>query len=304
MNLSTREQPVFFEAGDDTLFGIHSHPEDDRRGVGVILIAGGDLVNAALGRNHVGVHLARRLAADGYDVFRFTYHGVGDSTGVVESLHLHRPFTDDVVGAAAYLRTTGLDRFVLVGSCFGSRTALSSAPLIPDTAGLVLVTPPSAGYDRTEAMAEYIARNRSLGEYIRKALSLEKIREMFHAGRRRTYVNLFKKKVNQLLRRGKAKVSGDASGGEYAWVSPMLLEPLQVMVDRKVPVLFSFGTHDQWLEEFNSAAQGPLGPILEAGADTIEVLDDLPGVAHGLVRVHVQQAFADTTVDWITRTVS
>jgi len=272
VSVSTREQPVFFSACGETLLGIHSHPDTNRSGVGVILIAGGDLVNAALSRNHVGVQLARQLAAEGYDVFRFTYHGVGDSTGVVESLHLHRPFTDDVVGAADYLRTQSLDRFVLVGSCFGSRTALSSGPLIPETAGLVPVTPPSAGYDRSEAMAEYIARNRSLGEYIKAALSIEKLKEMFHPGKRRTYVGLARKKLAQVVRTGKAKVSGDETGGEFDWVSPMLLEPLAEMVERKVPVLFSFGTHDQWLEEFNQAVKGPIGPILERGTGIVEVI--------------------------------
>ncbi len=303
MTVSTREQPVFFPAGDDMLFGVHTHPAAPARGVAIIMIQGGDLVNAALSRNHIGVRMARELADDGYDVFRFTYHGVGESTGVVERLHLHEPFTDDVVGAADYLRGQGLDRFVLMGSCFGSRTALSSAPLIPETVGLVLATPPSAGYDRTQAMAEYIARNRSLGEYVGKALTWEKIRELFDRGKRRTYVNLARKKVAQVGRQLRARVTGDRSGGEYDWVSPKLVEPLATMVDRQVPVLFSFGTHDQWLAEFRQASQGPLAPILERGAETIEIIDDLPGVAHGLVRVRVQEAFRETTIDWLHRRV-
>ena len=304
MNLSTREQPVFFPAAGETLFGIHSHPTGPPTGVGIILIAGGDLVNAAFSRNHIGVRMARRLASEGFDVIRFTYHGVGDSTGVVESLHLHHPFTDDVVGAADYLRGKGIERFVLIGSCFGSRTALSSAPLIHGTVGLVLATPPSAGYDRTEALAEFMARNRSLGEYVGKALSWEKFKDLFDAGKRRTYVNLARKKIGQVLRRGKAKVAGDTTGREFDWVSPMLIEPLAIMVDRQIPVLFSFGTHDQWLDEFKEAAKGPLGPILARGSETIDVIEDLPGVAHGLVRVHVQEAFSDTTIAWIKERLS
>ncbi len=35
----------------------------------------------------------------------------------------------------------------------------------------------------------------------------------------------------------------------------------------------------------------------------IEVVDDLPGVAHGLVRVRVQEAFLETTIKWLTKHV-
>ncbi len=296
------DEPVFFPAEDETLFGIHSHPIATRRGVGVVIIAGGDNVNAAMSRNRVGRRLAHTLAADGYDVLRFTYHGVGESTGVVEGLHVHRPFTTDVVGATEFLARRGLSCFVLIGSCFGARTALSSAALIPDTAGVVLITPPSGAYERAEAMAEWMARTRSFREYARRGFSLTKLREMFDTGKRQTYLQLFRKKsvavFQKLLRRLRLVESG-----EYDWVSPMLLEPLDAMVERQVPVLFEFGTHDAWGSEFRDAAKGPLGAILRRGEGLIEVVDDLPGVAHGLVRVRVQDSFLDTTVTWLTNRV-
>lgn len=299
---NSREEPVFFGVDGDMLFGVHTHASAPRRGVGVVLIQGGDNVNAALSRNGIGVRLARDLAADGYDVIRFTYHGVGESTGVVETLHLHRPFTADVLGAVDHLRSKGLDSFVVLGSCFGSRTALSSAPDIDGIAGVVLVTPPSAGYDRSEAMAEWMARTRSLSDYAKRGLSIEILKDLLDKGKRQTYLQLARKKMSQIVRRGAAK-AGIGDSGDYDWVSPMLLEPLSTMADRKVPVLFLFGTHDAWADEFRDAAKGPLGPILERGAGHITVVDDLPGVAHGLVRVAVQDAFYDVTVDWLTSTV-
>jgi dienelactone hydrolase len=295
---SRMEEPVFFPAGGETLFGIHTHPSGPRRGVGVVIVAGGDNVNAAMSRNGIGVRMARRLAEEGYDVLRFTYHGVGESTGVVEALHLHRPFTDDVVGAAEYLASRGLNCFVLVGSCFGSRTALSAAPLIADTAGVVLVTPPSAGYDRAEAMAEWMARNRTFGEYARRGFTWGKVKDLFDRGKRSTYLQLLRKKCSAMCRRVLCRI-GLLRDDRYDWVSPMFLAPLQTMVDREVPVLFAFGTHDAWGDEFREAAAGPLGPILEAGTDTIDVIEDLPGVAHGLVRVAVQEAFMEVALDWI-----
>ena len=304
MTDSSYEEPVFFPSRGDTLFGIHAHATAPARGVGIILIQGGDDVNPAMSRNRISVHMSRQLAEDGYDVFRFTYHGVGESTGVVEVLHLDQPFVDDVVAASEYLASQEIDHYVLLGSCFGSRTALSSGPHIPGTAGLVLVTPPSGGYERSDAMGAFMARNRSFADYVRRALSLSKIRDLADAGKRRTYFALATKKLRQVFNRSKAAVSGGgSSSSEFDWVSKMLVDPLDVMVDRGVPILFSFGTHDDWLAEFREASKGPLGPILERGRDTIDVIDDLPGVAHGLARVSVQEAFLETTVEWLHRRV-
>ena len=56
------EQPVFVTVGDDMLFAVHSQPAKPR-GVGVILIHGGDTVNVSLRRNDLTVRLARALAA-------------------------------------------------------------------------------------------------------------------------------------------------------------------------------------------------------------------------------------------------
>ncbi|MDH3500505.1 MAG: hypothetical protein OEM97_10310 [Acidimicrobiia bacterium] len=299
---SRSEEPVFFQGGNEMLFGIHTHPSGGRRGIGAVIIAGGDNVNAAMSRNRVGVRLARDLASDGYDVLRFTYHGVGESTGLVESLHLHRPFTDDVIGATRYLASRGLDCYVLIGSCFGSRTALSSAPLIPGTAGVVLLTPPSAGYDRSEAMAEWMARTRTFGDYAKRGFSLAKLRDLFDRGKRQTYLQLFRKKCSAMCRKVLATMHliRDA---RFEWVSPMLLGPLNALVDRAVPVLFIFGTHDAWGDEFREAATGPLGQILSRGTETIDVVEDVPGIAHGLVRVSVQEAFLETTVAWMRERV-
>ncbi len=302
MSSSQFDKPVYFPAAGEVLFGIHTLPSSEPRRVGIVIVAGGDNVNAAFSRNQVGARLARRLGAEGYDVLRFTYHGVGESTGVVESLHLHRPFTEDVIGAVQYLRGEGVDSVVLIGSCFGSRTALSSAEQIPTTAGVILITPPSAGYDRAEAMAEWMARNRTLGDYARRGLSFAKLKDLFHPGKRRTYWHLLRKKCVRVCRKVLCalRLMRDDT---YDWVSPMFLGPLRAMVSRQVPVLFLFGTHDAWGAEFREAAQGPLGEILEEGASTIDVIEDLPGVAHGLVRVSVQEATMDAIVPWVLRRV-
>ena len=40
-----------------------------------------------------------------------------------------------------------------------------------------------------------------------------------------------------------------------------------------------------------------------AGGATVEIIDDLPGIAHGLVDLEVQEAFRETTIEWLRRRV-
>ena len=297
-----QEEPVYFPAGDNTLFGVHTHPER-ANGVGIVLVQGGDTVNVSMHRNRLAVRLARRFAADGYHVIRFDYHGLGESTGVIKRLHLHHPFTDDVEGAAAYLRSLGLASIVLVGACFGSRTALSSAPQVPETSAVLLATPPSAGYDRTEAQSEWMARDASLGDYAKRAASVDKVKAIFtDPGRRQLYIKLASKKLTQVWTKILNK-TGLKRGDGLDWVSPMLLDPLDTMVERGVPVLFVYGTEDPLAAEFRRASAGRLGEIITRSNGGVQLVDDIEGLVHGFPSVPVQEAFFDLAVDWVNRTV-
>jgi len=297
------EEPVFLAAAGETLFGIHAHATLPSRRIGVILVHGGDKVNAAMSRNRVGVQLARQLAGDGYDVFRFAYHGVGESSGTVEAVDIHRPFTDDVVGAAPYLRSVGIEGFVLIGVCFGSRTALSSAELIDGTKGVVMAAPPSSGYNRTEASAAWIARNRSLRGYVASAIKREKVAGLLDRQKRREYLKMARIKARHMIARFSRHGRRNNGNDEFGWVSPVLTGPLEHAAQAGINVLFLFGTDDPWLAEFNEAGRGPLGQILTDGRDTIEIVDDVPGIMNGLVEIEAQRAFSAHTTAWLHRRV-
>jgi pimeloyl-ACP methyl ester carboxylesterase len=296
------ETPVFFPApSGDILFGIHTKPTADDRGIGVVIVQGGDTVNVSMHRNRLAVRLARELAADGYHSIRFDYHGLGESSGQIKRLHLHHPFTDDVEGAANYLSSIGLEDLVLMGACFGSRTALSSAPKIPGVRGLILATPPSAGYDRTEAQGEWMARSRTLGDYVKGALKPTTLKQMAKDPALRShYLKLGRKKLAQVARKATRVVR---KGDGLDWVSPMLLDPLDVMVQRNVPVLFIYGTDDPLLAEFNRARAGRLGRIMDRSRGRVTLHASTPGVMHGFPSVPVQEAFVEQATAWIKQHV-
>ena len=79
------------------------------------------------GPRRTQVRLARRLAAAGLHGVRFSYHGVAESSGQSEEIvRLDQPFVEDVDAVVRWLAGRDL-RPVLVGNCFGARTALSFA---------------------------------------------------------------------------------------------------------------------------------------------------------------------------------
>jgi pimeloyl-ACP methyl ester carboxylesterase len=295
------ETPRFFEVDGDRLFGIVTTPRVSN-GVGVLIIQGGDTVNVSLLRNRMAVRLARRLSELGYTCFRFDYHGLGESTGVIGELRLSSPFTNDAAAAARVLMEAGVSKILLAGACFSSRTALSTAPELDDVVGIVMATPPIGSYERKEAVAERMARERSVGEYAKLALRPKTLKRLFDKDRRAFYLKLAKKKINQVFRNARATTGGD--GGNLWWVSRHFLGPLATMSERRTPVLIAYGVDDPLLREFERAEEGELGRILDKSAGLIEVVRDMPGIIHGFPAVEGQEAFLDLAVDWIEKTAS
>jgi len=134
------EIPVLFEAEEDLLFGVLTRPPDSARGIGVILHQGAGIFHT--NHNRTWVCLSRRLARLGYHALRYDYHGVGESTGSVPGYDLLAPFTVDLRCALRCLEEFGVNRFVVMGSCFGGRTALALAQDGPGIAGVIVLDLP------------------------------------------------------------------------------------------------------------------------------------------------------------------
>lgn len=303
---TSNEVPVFFPAGNETLFGINTRPVGEPNGIGVVLIQGGDTVNVSMLRNRLAVRMARELASRGYDVIRFDYRGLGESLGELGEMNLDNPMNTDAEGAAAVLVAKGVTRIVLVGACFSGCTALVAAPQIPEAAGVILATPPIAMFKRGFGMAEQMAREQKLGSYLSRAAKPHIWKGMLLPGRRQRYIRLAAAKLRNVVGissrlEGPTDQPGDP---ELRWVNPLLVGPLRQTADNGVPVLFMFGTEDPFLREFDKACQGRLGKIIESSPDVIEVYRDVPGELHGFPSVESQQVFLDLAVEWIERRVA
>lgn len=289
------ERTVFFDSGGNQLFGIVSEPEAPN-GRGVVVIQGGDTVNVSMMRNRLSVRVARMFAAAGFHVLRFDYHGLGESSGVLGELRLSAPFAPDAIAAVECLRReTGAGSVIMIGACFSARTALSAAPRIDDIGGLVLATPPSASFERTEGYAERMARDRGVGDYAAKALRLSTLKRLRDPEIRAVYFKLFRKKISQIFLRAKSTTTRDP----FYWVSPHLLKPLDEMVDRQVPTYVCFGVEDSELREWERAEAGRLGEIVDRSNGLITVERGMPDRIHGFPTIAGQDAFVDATYDWV-----
>lgn len=287
------EIPVFFPSGQDTLFGILTEPTSEPVGIAAVLMHGGNL-GPSPGRNQMGVRLCRRLSEEGFHAFRFDYHGVGDSTGEVEQFRLDQPFTEDATAAIEWLRGRGIHRFVLIGGCFGSRTALACVSVVPGLVGLVLKAIPVRDKKKDAAGVQAFVPNRTVWGYARRAFRPQVLRGVLSSGTRRAYVG----RLSSAWRARSLSSSIHASPVSPPWVSPTVLAGLQAAIDQRVRLLLISGTQDPGFGDFDEALGGSLGQLLgEAGSlADMQVLSGRVGAA---ADASLHEPVIDLIAEWL-----
>jgi dienelactone hydrolase len=289
---SQHEIPGFFPAGREWIFGILTRPTVEPVGTAVVLVPTGAGTRDSINRNRLWVRLARRAAGLGYHAVRFDYHGAGESTGIEDQLRIDRPIVQDLDGAVEWVKSQGVAEFILVGSCYGARAALSYAPGAPGLRGLVLATP----YLRDMAQGERVATLRaiewSLGQYLRRAMSVRVLRRLRDRDKRRAYGTVAKRKV--------AALGSRLLGRRAERASPNFLDPLGQVLDRNVPVLFLYGEQDDAYEEFEASKGGRFGRLLERHSARVDV-DVLPGRLHAFSTVQAQDAAMERITNWLAQ---
>jgi hypothetical protein len=291
------ERPVYMEAGEDSLFGIVTLPREGRARTGLIILTGAG-TPLSVNRNRMSVRLCRELAALGYAALRMDYHGVGDSTGSIDEFRMDRPFDEDVAAAVSCLKGMGVEKVILAGSCFGARTALSSAAGLEDVEAVILIAAALRDYALGERKAVTTAAAWSLGRYLREGLRPANLRGLLHARRRRNYLMFLRSKLRVMIARlpGGRRLVRRPTGTEI--VSPGFERPLRTVVGRGIHVRFVYGDGDGFYkDEYRTAAAGPLADVLDDRRHPIEV-SVLPGRLHGFTSVAAQDAVVDDIMSW------
>jgi pimeloyl-ACP methyl ester carboxylesterase len=298
MNLETEspavEVPLYFPAGGNMLFGVLTEPKAGGDSA-VIVLGGGMTPSTSTGRNRIFVTLARHVASLGYQAFRFDYHGVGESTGE-STIRLDRPFVDDLGGAVKTLADRGIERYALIGSCFGARTALAAGGTLPAIRGAVLLAPPLRDFALSERRTEAWTLRDYLGAIVHP-------RRLVGGDERVTlhrYVRFIRSGALVAFRRMRALITRKSE--EHPWVSRHFLEGVTSLIDRRIPMLFVYGTLDESYPDFEEARKGRLGRILDEAGASVEIAV-LPGQVHGFTQTETQSEIIRIVGSWIHRTL-
>lgn len=163
---AVRRRTLVFECRQRELVGILEAPEPQKPR-GVVIITGGPQYR--VGSHRQFVMLGRTFVDNGYPVFRFDYHGMGDSSGPLSDF---TDALDDLREAIRVLqRETGVTEVVLWGLCDAAAASLMYVAVEPSIAGLVLMNP----WVRSD---QGLARAHLRHYYVRRILSLDWLKEI------------------------------------------------------------------------------------------------------------------------------
>jgi uncharacterized protein len=138
--VSSTERGLSFDCCGEQLVGVACLPAVPRE-TGVIVVVGGPQYRA--GSHRLFVHVARRLAAEGYASLRFDCRGMGDSGGAQRRFD---ELSDDIGAAIGALQRElpAVKQVVLWGLCDAASAALlylDDTAHDPRVAGLCLLNP-------------------------------------------------------------------------------------------------------------------------------------------------------------------
>jgi hypothetical protein len=168
-----KEFPLFAPAGEGHVAAVVTVPDEQPHGV-VLLLAGTGRHNAI--GSTLSARLSLELVRHGLASARLDYVGVGDSPGIVRQWN-----PAEIDGAVEQARAVlslareaaGVDRFAEVGTCYGSRVALSLVE-DPGCVGAVCLAPPILDLGGVGRMGRSL-RDRRVGAVIRSSAVLRRV---------------------------------------------------------------------------------------------------------------------------------
>jgi len=288
---AVEDVPVFFGPGGHGLFGVLTTPIDRDPGELAAVLVPGGWHGTSADRNRAFVRVARELAADGLPAFRFDFHGVGESLGAIDRFRLDQPFVADLEAALVWLRSAGFRRFILIGLCFGARTALPVAAGLHDVEGLVLISTPVSYGSYGGMRVSGLARRLSLREIVRRGVRLSALRGLTDPRFRRVYAKALRARV---LSRQSSSVPFD--GGRPLAVDASFREAFRRVRQRGTPVLFIYGQGEDEYEAFQNARGRDDGLLRSLPGEVDVAICSSPVL--GFSRLAIQDEVVARLRDW------
>lgn len=272
------ERLVFFPCGPTNLAGVLTIA--DRPNGRTVLLPWGTSTAPSSGVNGVRTHLARTLADEGFNSFRFDYPGVGESDGDYHPGEMSAPLIDEIQAACAWLADQGLERIVIVANCFGGWSSLAAASKLSGLEAMALVNPP-VKRDHKEIRAGgggwrwWIKRLRRLR--LRKLASAE-----------------YRNRSRRMLAAKGSVITGSGSRDNR------FSRAVGHLIERRIPLLIIYGADHDFRPDFDSEMENGLrAAIKEAGGSVrVDIVPDRLD-ARGLASLESQALLVSKVVPWL-----
>jgi alpha/beta superfamily hydrolase len=294
------EQACYLRSDGNDLFAIRTSSLIPDSASGVVILAGGRFEQTS-GRNRIALRLARALAARGVHSLRLDYHGVGDSTGVVEEFVLREAFVEDLDAAITELREHGIERVGVIGDCFGARTALAAVPTNPAIESLFLVSLPWRDLAKRSQRASRASSELRLADYARRALRPRTLARLGNHRYRGDYAELIRAKARELTRGARGRIDGDQLDG---WVSRIVVQQLRAVHRACVPtvLLYGSGAAEDYANDFVQLRDAEtLAFLADAEVFDVRVLDQ---PIAGYRNLAAQDLVVQSAADWFAQTLT
>ena len=278
------ERPFVVNAPTGRLVGVFTPaaPASEPAGLCVVM-----LTRPRSHRNRMWIEGARRLAANGFSTVRFDYHGCGDSGGESARLDPNRPYRDDVGAGSRHTRAHfGARRFIVCGSCFDARTALSAFAAEGDSlAGLVFIAAPVMELD---TVVQVHADTKDWAHIWRALFKPDNWRALADRGRWRYMASVF------------GRITGRSLGGarEELPLSRGFVDDFRALVRSRARALFLYGHDDAEYASFK-VAEGTLFASLPADVRARFDVEVWPGMVHGFLEMTRQRETFARAIGWI-----
>ena len=280
------EQPLVVPSPNGNLFGLYTPPAPEVPAAGLCVIW---FTMPRSHRNRMWVEGARRLAARGFACFRFDYHGVGDSAGEPAEVEPNRPYRDDALAVIRHLRERfGERRFVLYGSCFDARTALSAFDGEADAIeGLFFMAAPVMEMDD---LVRADADRKGWSHLLHALRRPDNWRSLRDPGRWKYMATVL------------GRIGGRTLNAEQRTPLPLssgFRSHFDRLVRSRAHALFLYGREDREYESFREAERS-LWPRLPAEARRRLTIEVWEGQVHdGILRVDRQREIVERVLAWI-----
>lgn len=268
-----------------TLFGLYTPPAPEAVPAGRCVVF---FTRPRSHRNRMWVEAARRLAVQGFGAFRFDYHGAGDSEGVTAFLDPNRPYTDDTEAVLRMLRERfGHTRFLVAGSCFDARTALSAFATHADAVdGLVFFAAPVMELD---TLVKAHADQKDWKHLMRALGNPENWRTLGDPARW--------KYMSTVLRRVAGRTVASPARNDTP-LADSFVQHFRALVGSGARALFVYGDADAEYASFKVALETVFARLTPAERARF-VIEVWPGDVHGFLNVAVQRRALERSLEWI-----